>query len=195
MKTILLLAGAALFLESCIDTSNLNEPQDLPVEEMKSRVEAEEIYFEKELNEPIADVENEKIERLTLEKPIVDPETPPYPSDMIEVKDPDSFGIDQFPQVSAVYPGGIEALKKFINSNLAYPQVDGGFDYQGTVYVSFVIEKDGSISRAEVARGVTEELDQEALRVVNSMPNWIPAESDGKVIATKVRLPIRFTLN
>lgn len=205
MKTTLLYVGATLFISSCVDTSNSNERQDLPVEEMKASVEAVEIHFEKEKNDSVIDSEPKLIihnspndGRCTLpndelgsdklgsipDRPVII-SCPPMP-----LPDHEIFEI---PEIDAQYPGGIVAMKEFIYSNLSYP--DPYVDVQGTVYVSFVIEKDGSISRAKVARGIGEKYDQEALRVVNSMPNWIPANSNGKVVVSKVRMPIRFTFN
>ena len=81
-------------------------------------------------------------------------------------------------------------MKKFIASNLKYPNRE--VSYQGKVYVSFVVGKDGGIEDEKVFRGVSKELDAEALRVIRAMPNWIPAENNGKIVAAKVRLPISF---
>ena len=66
---------------------------------------------------------------------------------------------------------------------------------QGRVFLAFVVEKDGSITNVRVERGVSIDLDREAKRVVSLMPNWIPAESGGKFVRCRARLPISFKLN
>ncbi len=65
---------------------------------------------------------------------------------------------------------------------------------QGLVNVSFVVEKDGSISGAKVTRGVDPSLDKEALRIIRSMPRWTPGKQDGKPVRVKYTIPVRFKL-
>lgn len=93
------------------------------------------------------------------------------------------------------FPGGEEALMKFLQANLRYPSEAREAGLQGTVFVSFVIEKDGSSSDTKVLRGVGESLDQEALRVINAMSNWNPGRQRGKVVRVQYNMPIRFVLN
>lgn len=98
-------------------------------------------------------------------------------------------------EVSPQYPGGLDALMVFLSTNIVYPKeaMDNGF--QGTVYVSFIVEKDGSISTVKVLRGVHPLLDDEAVRVVNMMPNWSPGLQRGKPVRVQFNLPIRFILS
>jgi protein TonB len=101
----------------------------------------------------------------------------------------------EFPDVEATFPGGPAAMQQWIAKNVKYPQTSIELGEQGKVYVSFVVEPDGSISGIQVERGVSDDLDREAKRLVRSMPNWTPGEAGGKKARTRCRLPINFTLN
>lgn len=92
------------------------------------------------------------------------------------------------------YPGGEEALKKYIANTLNYPDVAKKEGIQGKVYVSFVVEKDGSVGDTKIARGVEPALDNEALRVVKTLPKWIPGKQKGKAVRVQYTLPINFAL-
>lgn len=128
---------------------------------------------------------------------------PPPPSripkqnygDTIEVIFEAAAPIIEFPDVSAGFPGGSSVMMKWINDNLVYPQISIENNHQGRVFVSFVIEKDGSITNVKVERGISVDLDKEAQRIVRKMPKWIPGESAGIVVRSRIRLPINFTLN
>ena len=97
--------------------------------------------------------------------------------------------VDQDPE----YPGGIEALYQFIASNIKYP---GGPEtcVTGRVIVSFVIEKDGSITNAKVVRDIAEGFGDEALRVVKLMPKWKPGRQNGKPVRVQFNLPVNFSM-
>ena len=123
---------------------------------------------------------------------------PPPPPPSIESKKPikpAAAPIIEFPDVSAGFPGGSSVMMKWINDNLVYPQISIENNHQGRVFVSFVIEKDGSITNVKVERGISVDLDKEAQRIVRKMPKWIPGESAGIVVRSRIRLPINFTLN
>jgi len=102
--------------------------------------------------------------------------------------------IIEFPDVEAEFIGGAQALMKYIQTNIQYPPTSIEMNEQGKVYLSFVVEPDGSISNVVVERGVSPDLDKEAKRVVRSMPNWKPGESKAKKSRTRCRLPINFQL-
>ena len=93
------------------------------------------------------------------------------------------------------FPGGERALQRFIVDNVEYPQTAIKQKEEGKVFVQFIIEGDGSLFDVKIARGVSEALDNEALRIVKSMPKWIPGESNGKVVRVKYTLPINFSLD
>lgn len=98
--------------------------------------------------------------------------------------------VEQMPE----FPGGMEALYQFLAANIKYP---GGPDdcVNGKVIVSFVIEKDGTVSDAKVVRKLHPAFDEEALRVVKLMPKWEPGRQDGKPVRVQFNLPINFSLN
>ena len=90
----------------------------------------------------------------------------------------------------AQFPGGPDSLKYFIERNLCYPP--SWAELQGSVYVQFIVEKDGSISDVKVIRSLEPPWDDEAVKGVRSMPKWIPAEKDGKAVRSRFILPVRF---
>ena len=92
------------------------------------------------------------------------------------------------------FPGGDAKLREWIKKNMKYPSYAKNNGIEGQVLVVFIVEKDGSISNAEVSWGVDPSLDQEALRIVNKMPKWKPDTQNGVAMRVKYRLPIIFTL-
>lgn len=90
------------------------------------------------------------------------------------------------------FPGGPAALMAFIANNIRYPQVVHGDGLQGRVVVGFIIEKDGRITHAKVMRSVDPSLDKEALRLIQSMPKWIPGKQDGRLVRTRYYVPVSF---
>ena len=86
-------------------------------------------------------------------------------------------------------------MMKWISDNLDYPQTSIEMNEQGRVFLSFVVEKDGSLSNLVIERGVSLDIDKEAKRVIRKMPNWIPGEASGKKCRARCRLPINFQLN
>ena len=95
----------------------------------------------------------------------------------------------------ASFPGGDAALFRYLNDNIKYPAVAQENGIQGRVTVSFVVERDGSITDVKVERGVDPSLDREATRVVKSMPHWIPGKQNGNVVRSRFRLPVTFRLS
>ena len=90
------------------------------------------------------------------------------------------------------YPGGVDASIKFIVSNVKYPEEALKKNIQGTVFVSFIVQKNGAVKDAKVLRGIGGGCDEEALRVIKMMPRWIPGEDKGKKVAVQYVLPIKF---
>ena len=99
--------------------------------------------------------------------------------------------VEQMPE----FPGGQIAMLNFLSKNIRYPEAAHKAGIQGRVVATFVVEKDGSISNAKVMRSIDPLLDAEALRVINSMPNWIPGKQDGKPVAVKYTVPVSFKLD
>jgi periplasmic protein TonB len=94
------------------------------------------------------------------------------------------------------FPGGEKALFEFLGKNTKFPAIAKDAGIQGIVYVQFVVMEDGSINpdMVEILRGVHPALDQEAIRVVKSMPKWSPGKQRGKAVRVYYKLPFRFTL-
>ena len=92
------------------------------------------------------------------------------------------------------FPGGNEAMMKFLAENIKYPAVARDNGTQGRVVCNFVVEKDGSISDVEVVRGVHSALDAEAIRVIQSMPKWTPGKQRGHTVRVRYTLPVVFKL-
>ena len=95
----------------------------------------------------------------------------------------------------AQFPGGPDKLREYLNKNLSYPQIAMDEGIEGKVFVKFVVSSKGTIKDAKVVRSVDPALDAEALRVVNSMPAWAPAEQHNKPCASYFTLPVNFVLN
>ncbi|NLL27453.1 MAG: energy transducer TonB [Bacteroidales bacterium] len=90
------------------------------------------------------------------------------------------------------FPGGESALIEYINKNISYPQQARDKNIQGTVFVTFVIEANGSISNAKILKGIGGGCDEEAIRIVKNMPPWEPGKQRGKPVRVQYNLPIKF---
>lgn len=141
------------------------------------------------VSEEIEEEENTEVEPV----PIVQtpPPVPTGPVEEVKVEEE----IIEFPDVEAAFPGGPAAMQKWIADNVQYPQTSIEMNEQGRVYVSFVVEPDGTISNIAIERGVSPDLDREAKRLMRKMPKWVAGEAKGKKARTRCRLPINFTLN
>lgn len=197
----LLFVGSLVLASFSYTTAIEREVKDKVVENLS------EDSFEQQVKE---EVKQEQQEQTTVDVPpppqeeIVEEEnkeeppksTPPVPppvkieTEQVQVAEE----IIEFPDVEASFPGGAAALKQFIRDNVVYPEMAMEMNEQGKVYLSFVVEKDGSITNIKVERGVSSDLDREAKRVVRSMPNWVPGETKGKSVRTKCSLPIVFVI-
>ncbi|MBQ9216002.1 MAG: energy transducer TonB [Prevotella sp.] len=98
--------------------------------------------------------------------------------------------VEEMPQ----FPGGNSALMEYLGKNIKYPVVAEENGIQGRVVCTFVVERDGSITDVKVVRGVDSSLDKEAVRVVKSMPRWIPGKQNGSAVRVKYTLPVTFKL-
>lgn len=92
------------------------------------------------------------------------------------------------------YPGGDEARIKFLIENIVYPQIAKEANIYGIVYISFIVEKDGSISNVKVLRGIGGGCDEEAIRVVKMMPKWKAGIQNGVPKRAQMYMPISFIL-
>jgi len=121
-----------------------------------------------------------------IEKPVAEAPKVEAPKEDIEKK------IFTFAEQQPTFKGKVQA---WLTSHLNYPASAADNNIQGKVVVKFVVGRDGSVSRAEVVRGVDPALDREALRVVNSMPKWNPGMNNGQPANVWFQLPITFKLN
>ncbi len=102
---------------------------------------------------------------------------------------PYSF-VEQMPE----FPGGEAALNKYLHNSVHYPTIAMENGIQGKVFISFVVDTNGSISNAKVTRPVDSSLDKEAMRVVKAMPKWIPGKQNGEAVRVSFTVPINFVL-
>ena len=107
-------------------------------------------------------------------------------------QNPEYFDVvEQMPE----FPGGAQALFGFVAKNIHYPKAAEDAGIQGRVIVTFVVMKDGSIGEVKVAKGVSPELDGEAVRCVKSMPKWKPGMQKGQAVNVKYTMPLSFRLD
>ncbi len=95
---------------------------------------------------------------------------------------------------TAEFPGGQGALMQYLTQNMRYPEEAYKANEQGRVIVKFVIGADGTVSDAQIIKGVSPSIDKEALRIVSGMPKWIPGKVNGKAVASWFNLPLSFKL-
>ena len=114
-----------------------------------------------------------------------------------ETEEPESSEEEIFTvvEVQPQFPGDEDSLYNFIYSNLRYPQSAMLYQLEGRVFITFVVEKDGSITNVRILRDIGGGCGQEAKRVVEMMPKWIPGKQNGKTVRVQYNLPITFKLN
>jgi TonB family protein len=100
------------------------------------------------------------------------------------------FIVEDMPE----FPGGEWALRKYIAKSVKYPEEAQENEIQGKVYVTFVVAKDGSVANCKIARGVHPTIDNEAMRVINTLPKWKPGKQRGKAVNVSYTVPINFAL-
>ena len=136
----------------------------------------------------------EKKEEVTTEAK--DDEVTGEVSEDVEGKDDEDSGyiyteVDEFPS----FPGGNQEMMSFLQENLVYPEESRKAGEEGTVFVTFVVKSDGGITNVEVVQGVSNELDEEAKRVVKMMPDWEPGSLEGETVNVQFTLPVRFVVD
>lgn len=98
--------------------------------------------------------------------------------------------LDQNPE----FPGGMLGLQKYLAKSVNYPTIAQETGIQGTVYLTFIINKSGKVEQVKLLRGADPSLDKEALRVVSSMPDWKPGKQGGNPVKVSYQVPIKFSL-
>jgi len=111
----------------------------------------------------------------------------------IEEEDDEEFFmvVENMPE----FPGGDLGLMKYIQKNVKYPAIAKEYNITGKVYVSFIVDKKGSVTNVKIVRGVDKNLDAEAIRVVKSLPKYKPGKQRGKSVRVMFTIPINFVLN
>ncbi len=133
-------------------------------------------------------VKDRTVEAVRNDIAVAAPPPPPAPKPEVATK------IFEVVEEMPSFPGGNGALISYLASNIKYPVVAQENGVQGRVNVSFVVERDGSISDVRVARSVDPSLDREAQRVVKSMPRWKPGKQNGSAVRVKYTVPVVFRL-
>jgi protein TonB len=107
------------------------------------------------------------------------------------IEEPEVFTIvEEMPE----FPGGAEKLYAYLGKNMKYPPMAKDAGIQGIVYVTFVVKEDGSISNVRVLRGIGGGCNEEAVRVIKTMPKWKPGKQRGKSVRVQYNMPVRFIL-
>jgi protein TonB len=119
--------------------------------------------------------------------------------DIVPVKVEEEVEVAEEPIFTVVesepeFPGGMEALYKYLAQNIKYPQLARENGITGKVYVTFVVEKDGSIANPRILRDIGGGCGAEAIRVVKAMPKWSPGKQRGKAVRVQFNLPVNFNL-
>jgi len=102
--------------------------------------------------------------------------------------------IFQIVEEMPAFPGGEKALLEYVAKNIKYPQIARETGIQGRVFVGFVVEPDGSVSNVKILRGIGGGCDEEAMRVIKSLPKWKPGKQRGKAVRVSYQIPVVFKL-
>lgn len=167
-------AGLSLSLAACGNGGSAPQDTVLTVGDT-SQTKADTLLPDAPLSEGIQEFDEEAIVGIMGGTP------PPLPDEVVEYE----------PE----FPGGMEALYAFLKENIRYPEAARKNRIEGKVYVTFTVEKDGSITHAKILRDIGGGCGQEAIRVVNSMPRWKPGTQRGKPERTQFNLPVQFKLD
>ena len=92
----------------------------------------------------------------------------------------------------AQFPGGQNEMLKYLQENLQYPEAAKANNVHGRVFVKFIVERDGSLSDIQIFRGLGSGCDEEAIRLIQSMPKWKPGKNKGKEVRTSMTVPVNF---
>ena len=115
-------------------------------------------------------------------------------SSALYAQSPQDTTVYSNPDVQPAFPGGIEKFNKFLAYRVAYPLADRRNGVQGTVYISFIVEIDGSLSNIKPVASPSKTLEEESLKAVKSSPKWMPAAVQGKPVRASYTIPVVFSL-
>ena len=178
-----LLRSTEMLDEEMVEITKQDEPKPEPVEMPKQTTQLEIVEDDVEVEdiEINADVQqNEVIEE--------------YVAPEIEEEEVVEQEIFQIVEEMPSFPGGEQKLLEYVAKNVKYPQIARESGIKGRVFISFVVEPDASVSNVKVLRGIGGGCDEEAMRVVKSMPKWKPGKQRGKAVRVSYMLPVNFQL-
>ena len=169
--------------EEMVEITKQEEPKPQPVEMPKQTTQLEIVQDDVE----VEDIEiNADMDQNEVMEEYVAPEI-----EEEEVVEAEVFTIvEEMPS----YPGGDAKMYEYLGKNIKYPQIARESSIQGRVFVNFVVEPDGSVSNVKVLRGIGGGCDEEAMRVVKTMPKWKPGKQRGKAVRVSYTLPVVFKL-
>jgi protein TonB len=169
--------------EEMVEITKQEEPKPQPVEVPKQTTQLEIVEDDVE----VEDIEiNAEMDQNEVMEEYVAPEV-----EEEEVVEAEVFTIvEEMPS----YPGGDAKMYEYLGKNIKYPQIARESSIQGRVFVNFVVEPDGSVTNVKVLRGIGGGCDEEAMRVVKSMPKWKPGKQRGKAVRVSYTLPVVFKL-
>ena len=169
--------------EEMVEITKQEEPKPQPVEMPKTTTQLEIVEDDVE----VEDIEiNAEMDQNEVIEEYVAPE--------IEEEEVVEQEIFQIVEEMPSFPGGEQKLMEYVVKNVKYPQIAKETGIKGRVFVSFVVEPDGSVSNVKVLRGIGGGCDEEAMRVVKSLPKWKPGKQRGKAVRVSYMLPVNFQL-
>ena len=169
--------------EEMVEITKQEEQKPQPVEVPKQTTQLEIVQDDVE----VEDIEiNAEVDQTEIIEEYV-----PVEVEEEEVTEQEIF---QIVEEMPAYPGGDQKLMEYVAKNIKYPQIARETGIQGRVFVGFVVEPDGSVSNVKVLRGIGGGCDEEAMRVVKSMPKWKPGKQRGKAVRVSYMLPVNFKL-
>lgn len=175
-----------LIEEEVIPVSQITPPPPPPPPQATSQIEivADEVIIEDEL-----EIDDMEVDMDTEIDYVISDFNSDEPEE--EVVEEEIFTIvEKMPE----FPGGYEALFSYLGKALTYPAMAKDAKIQGKVYVTFVVDRDGSIANVKVLRGIGGGCDEEAVKVIKGMPKWEPGRQRGKAVRVQYNLPINFIL-
>lgn len=169
--------------EEMVEITKQEEPKPQPVEVPKQTTQLEIVQDDVETEDLEINVEVEQNEVI---EEYVAPEV--VEEEVVEQE------IFQIVEEMPAYPGGERALLEYVAKNIKYPQIARETGIQGHVFVGFVVEPDGSVSNVKILRGIGGGCDEEAMRVIKSLPKWKPGKQRGKAVRVSYQIPVVFKL-
>jgi len=169
--------------EEMVEITKQEEPKPQPVEVPKQTTQLEIVQDDVETEDINinADVQQDEVIEDYVAPEVVEE----------EVVEQEIFQIvEEMPS----YPGGEKALLEYVFKNIKYPQIARETGIQGRVFVGFVVEPDGSVSNVKILRGIGGGCDEEAMRVIKSLPKWKPGKQRGKAVRVSYQIPVVFKL-